>query len=115
MAIGAKLAAPDRPVLALAGDGGFMFTLPELATARDLGLPVVALVYNNSGYGEIREAMDHAGIPHLGTDASMHDLPAIARGFGIQATRCHSLQELEPALVAALAADGPTVIEYMDA
>jgi acetolactate synthase-1/2/3 large subunit len=115
MAIGAKLAAPERPVLALAGDGGFMFTVPELATARDLGLPVVALVYNNSGYGEIRDAMDHAGIDHLGTDASTYDLPAIARGFGVPAVSCQSLDELEPALTAALTADQPTVIEYVDA
>lgn len=114
MAIGAKLAAPDRPVLALAGDGGFMFTLQELATARDLGLPVVALVYNNAGYGEIRDAMDHAGIPHLGTDGATHDLPAIARGFGVHATRCHSLAELEPELIVALEAESPTVIEYVD-
>jgi acetolactate synthase-1/2/3 large subunit len=114
MAIGAKLAAPDRPVVALAGDGGFMFTLPELATARDLGLPVIALVYDNAGYGEIRDAMDHAGIPHLGTDGSTHDLPAIARGFGVEATRCHGLAELEPALIAALEAESTTVIEYLD-
>ena len=85
MAIGAKLAAPDRPVLALAGDGGFMFTIQELATLRDLGLPLVALVYNNGGYGEIRDAMDDGGIQHLGTDASLHDLIAVARGFGVGA------------------------------
>ena len=115
MAIGAKLAAPDRPVLAVAGDGGFMFTIQELATARDLGLPIIALVYNNGGYGEIRDAMDHVGIDHLGTDASTHDLVAIARGFGVEATRCGSLAELEDQLLAARHRDSPTVIEFMDA
>jgi acetolactate synthase-1/2/3 large subunit len=114
MAIGAKLAAPQRPVLALAGDGGFMFTVQELATARDLGLPVIALVYNNGGYGEIREAMDQARIDHLGTDASIHDLPAIARGFGVQASRSETLAELEQALTDALQSRQPTVIEYVD-
>ena len=57
MAIGAKLAAPERPVLALAGDGGVLFTIQELATARDLGLPLPLVVWNNDGYGEIRDSM----------------------------------------------------------
>ncbi len=114
MALGAKLAAPDRPVLALAGDGGFQFTIQELATARDLGLPVVVLVYDNRGYGEIRDAMDDAGVGHLGTDATTHDLPQIAAGFGVAAVRSRSLAELEQQLSVALAADGPTVIEYAE-
>ena len=114
MALGAKLAAPERPVLALAGDGGFQFTIQELATARDLGLPVVTLVYDNRGYGEIREAMDGAGVGHLGTDATTHDLPRIAAGFGVAAVRSASLPELEQQLADALEADGPTVIEYSE-
>jgi acetolactate synthase I/II/III large subunit len=113
MALGAKLAAPDRPVLALAGDGGFMFTVAELATARDLGLALVTLVYNNRGYGEIRDAMDHARIDHLGTDAGTHDLVAIARGFGVQASRSESLQDVERQLRAALDSESPAVIEYL--
>jgi thiamine pyrophosphate-dependent acetolactate synthase large subunit-like protein len=111
MAIGAKLAAPDRPVAALAGDGGVMFTVQELATARDLRLPLPIVVYDNSGYGEIRDAMDESRIPNLGTDITTHDLPAIARGFGVGGVRVRTAEELEPALVAALRADGPTVIE----
>ena len=112
MAIGAKLAAPDRPVLALAGDGGFQFTIQELATARDLGAAVVALVYDNRGYGEIRDAMDDAGIDHVGTEATTHDLVAIATGFGVAATRSSSLLELEEQLSAALASELPAVIEF---
>ena len=73
MAIGAKLAAPERPVLALAGDGGVLFTIQELATARDLGLPLPLVVWNNDGYGEIRDSMASIGIPPLGTDASAAD------------------------------------------
>ncbi|MGO9883451.1 MAG: 5-guanidino-2-oxopentanoate decarboxylase [Solirubrobacteraceae bacterium] len=115
MAIGAKLAAPERPVLALAGDGGFMFTIQELATLRDLGLPLVALVYNNRGYGEIRDAMDDGEIQHLGTDASLYDLTAVARGFGVSAVSSSSLEELELQLAAALRSDRPTVIEYVQA
>ena len=111
MALGAKLAAPRRPVLAIAGDGGFLFTVAELATARELGLAVPLLVYNNGGYGEIRDAMDAASVPHLGTDAPVHDIVALARGFGCAAARTSSLDDLEPLLGAALAAEGPTVIE----
>jgi acetolactate synthase-1/2/3 large subunit len=114
MALGAKLAAPERPVMALAGDGGFQFTIQELATARDLGLPVVTLVYDNRGYGEIRAAMDGAGVGHLGTDAATHDLLQIAAGFGVHAVRSDSLSDLEQQLTDALSADGPTVIEYVE-
>jgi thiamine pyrophosphate-dependent acetolactate synthase large subunit-like protein len=114
MAIGAKLAAPDRPVVALAGDGGFLFTLQELATARDLGLTLPVIVYNNEGYGEIRDAMDEADIPHTGTEFAIHDVPAIARGFGCDAVRATSAAELETALAEAFAASGPTVIELRE-
>lgn len=114
MAIGAKLAAPERPVAALAGDGGFMFTIQELATARDLRLALPIIVYDNSGYGEIRDAMDESDIPHLGTDVTTHDLPAIARGFGILGVRVTSAAELEGAIREALVADGPTVIELVE-
>ena len=114
MALGAKLAAPERPVLAMAGDGGFQFTIQELATARDLGLPVVTFVYDNRGYGEIRDAMDWAGVGHLGTDATTHDLLQIAAGFGVTAVRSGSLAELEQHLTDALGAAGPTVIEYAE-
>jgi acetolactate synthase-1/2/3 large subunit len=114
MAIGAKLAAPERPVLAIAGDGGFMFTVQELATARDLGLTLPVLVYNNRGYGEIREAMDHAGVEHLGTDGTAYDMPAIARGFGCAGVSVTTLDQLEDELAKALDASGPTVIELTE-
>jgi len=113
MALGAKLAAPSRPVLAIAGDGGLLFTVAELATARELGLAVPLLVYNNRGYGEIRDAMDAAAVAHLGTDAPVHDIVAVARGFGCAAARTSSLDEAESLLGEALAGDGPTVIELV--
>ena len=111
MAIGAKLAAPERPVVALAGDGGFLFTLQELATAHDLGLSLPVIVYNNEGYGEIRDAMDESEIPHTGTEFAIHDVPAIARGFGCDGVRVESADELRAVLAEALDAPGPTVIE----
>ena len=110
MAIGAKLAAPDRPVLAIAGDGGLMFTVQELATAASLGLTLPVLVYNNDGYGEIRDAMDHAGMGRLGTDAH-HDIAGIARAFGCAFAAITVPDQLAGALAAAFASDRPTVIE----
>ena len=110
MAIGAKLALPDRPVVAIAGDGGFMFSVQELATAVEQRLSLPILVYDNSGFGEIRDAMSHAGIDRLGTDGTVHDVVMIARGFGCLTARPETLDGLETALRNAFAADRPTVI-----
>ena len=67
-AIGATLACPDRRVLALSGDGGLMFTLPELASAAALGIPLPVVVFLNEGYGEIRNEMVEAGFAPVGVD-----------------------------------------------
>lgn len=111
MAIGAKLAAPERPVLAIAGDGGVLFTLQELATAVDQRLALPIIVWNNGGYGEIRDAMGHGGIEPIGTDATAFDFPAIARGFGCHGVAPASIELVEEAVRAALEADRPTLIE----
>lgn len=113
MAIGAKLAAPERPVACLVGDGGFLFTIQELATACDLGVPLPIVLWNNSGYGEIRDSMHQADIPPTGTDATAHDYIGIARGFGCAAKRAADLAELRWLVTEALTASGPTVIEVL--
>jgi acetolactate synthase-1/2/3 large subunit len=111
MAIGACLAAPGRPVLAIAGDGGVLFTLSELAAARDLGLSLPLVVWNNGGYGEIRDAMRESDVPMLGTDASAVDLPRVAEGFGCLGARAESLDHVQELVASALAAPVPTLIE----
>jgi acetolactate synthase-1/2/3 large subunit len=111
MAIGAKLAAPERPVLALAGDGGVLFTIAELAAARDERLAIPLVVWNNHGYGEIRDSMARVGIDPIGTDASAHDLVAIARGFGCHGVRADDPADVAAQVVEALTADRPTLIE----
>jgi acetolactate synthase-1/2/3 large subunit len=111
MAIGACLAAPERAVLAIAGDGGVLFTLPELAAARDLGLSLPLVVWNNAGYGEIRDAMRAADMSVLGTDASAVDLPRVAEGFGCIGARAESLDHVQELVSTALAAPVPTLIE----
>ncbi len=111
MAVGAALAAPDRPVAALVGDGGALFTIPELATAADAGLPIAVVLWQNHGYGEIRYWMDHVGVPQTGTDTTARDYLALAEGFGCHAVRAGALAELPDLLAAAFAADRPTVVE----
>jgi len=110
-AIGAKLAAPDRPVIALIGDGGLLFTVAELATAAELGLPLPVVVPNNRGYGEIRNQMAEAGIAPVGVDLRVPDLPRLGEAFGGAGVRVDGPAALRRALAEALERPGPTVIE----
>jgi acetolactate synthase-1/2/3 large subunit len=115
MAVGARLGRLRRgdgpaPVVAIAGDGGVLFTLPELATAVDIGGPLVLVVWDNGGYGEIRDSFDRAGAPRTGTETTAHDLVAIARGFGAVATRADDPAALADAVSAGLRSDAPTVV-----
>jgi len=111
MAVGAKLAAPSRPVVCLVGDGGVLFTLQELATAQELRLALPIIVWSNHGYGEIRDAMERVGIAPSATEAQAHDLVQIATGFGCRAERLTTLSGLGDRVRAALESPGPTLIE----
>ena len=110
-AIGAKLAAPERPVVALIGDGGLQFTLPELATAVEAATPIILVVWNNRGYGEIKSCMTEKGIPHVGVDLHTPDFVALAAGFGCEAVRPRGLDELTEALADARDRQVPTVVD----
>lgn len=110
-ALGAKLGAPGRPVVALMGDGGLQFTINELCTAVELGLPVPIVVWNNRGYGEIKRYMADRGIPQIGVDLYTPDFQLIARGYGAHAVSPHSRAAFAAALKEAHAADRPTLIE----
>jgi len=110
-AIGAKLAAPERPVIALVGDGGLLFTVAELAMAAELGIPLPVVVPNNGGYGEIRAQMRAEDIDPIGVDLRVPDLPALGRAFGGAGLRAGDPAALGPALREALERPGPTVIE----
>ncbi|MEX3964111.1 5-guanidino-2-oxopentanoate decarboxylase [Paraburkholderia sp. EG286B] len=114
-AIGAKLAAPDRPVVCLIGDGGLQFTLPELASAVEARVPVVVLLWNNYGYGEIRRYMTARDIVPVGVDIHTPDFLALARGFGCVAARVDTPDALAAELQQAVSRDIPTVIEVNEA
>ncbi|WP_136068137.1 5-guanidino-2-oxopentanoate decarboxylase [Modicisalibacter radicis] len=110
-ALGAALAVPERPVIALVGDGGLMFTLGELATARDAGVPLAVVIWNNDGYGEIRRYMDMHAVARLGVDLPAPDFATLAEAFGCHAARADTPVALGQALAASRAATRPTLIE----
>ena len=97
--------------MALAGDGGFLFTAPELGTAVELGLPIPIVLWNNDGLGQIRDDMIEKGIPEIGVSPRNPDYVKLAEAFGARATRPDGLAAFEAALGEAFAADGPTLIE----
>jgi acetolactate synthase-1/2/3 large subunit len=109
--IGASLAAPGTPVVVLAGDGGTMFTVQELATAVDLGLGLPVVVFNNGGFQEIREGMEHAGIPPFAVDVRSPDFPLLGKALGGEGTRVTGPSELAKEVLAALDRPVPTLIE----
>ena len=92
MAIGAAIADATKPVLAIIGDGGWLFTVAEMAAAIDEGVDIVVVLWDNRGYGQIRESFDDVHAPRMGVDVSSHDPSAIARGFGWNATDVNTIE-----------------------
>jgi len=110
-AIGAKISHPDRQVLAVLGDGGFMFSVNELATAVKYGLGVVFLVLNDQRYGAIKYLQEGIFGKYGEVDLANPDFPAMARAFGAEAVRAEGIEDLPRALDRALRHQGPTVLE----
>jgi len=110
-AIGAKIACPDRAVVALCGDAGFLFTVQELGTAAELGLPLPILLWNNDALGQIALGMRERGIPEIGVKQLNPDFQTLAQAYGIRSVRPDSLKGIETALREAFQAKGPTLIE----
>lgn len=113
-AMGAKRAAPERPVLALIGDGAAQFTFMELAAAVQERLPIVVLLWNNHGYREIRSGMESSGVATLGVDIAPPDFIAAARALGCAASRVAGIGQLPTALAEAVLRDIPTVLELRE-
>jgi acetolactate synthase-1/2/3 large subunit len=110
-ALGAKVANPDRPVVAIAGDGGFMFGVQELATAVQFNIGVVTLVFNNNAYGNVRRDQIKVFDGRVvASDLVNPDFVKLAESFGAGAARVTSPEALRPVLEKALADGGPYVI-----
>ena len=111
-ALGAKVAHPDRPVVAITGDGGVMFGVQELATAVQFNIGVVTLVFNNNAYGNVRrDQRERFGGRVVASDLVNPDFVKLAESFGVGAARVTSPDHFRPALEKALADGGPYLID----
>jgi acetolactate synthase-1/2/3 large subunit len=110
VAIGSALAAPDRQVIGLTGDGGLLFTVAELSVAADERLPMAIVVFDNGGYGEIRAEMLERGEKPLAVDAPPRDLVMLANALGARGLRVDSPEQLTSEIVQAKQHAGPTVL-----
>jgi len=113
--IGAAMAAPGTPVVALTGDGGFNMMLGELETARRAGLGLTIVVVNNAASGYVK-ALQHAmmGGRYQSADLSEMDYAAIARAMGVGSIRVEDPEQLGPALAQGMAErDRPTVLDVI--
>ena len=110
-ALGAKVAFPERQVVVVCGDGGFLFTGQELATAVQYGLNVVVLVFNDNGYGSIARLQREGFGETFAADLVNPDFVRLAEAFGAWAARASTPEGVEAALVAALHSNQPALIE----
>jgi acetolactate synthase-1/2/3 large subunit len=113
-AIGVKAAMPDKAVVSIIGDGGFMFGMPELASAAQHDIGLVTIVFNNSSFGNVRRDQQEKFDNHLiGADLDNPDFVKLAESFGVAGYRALSPEELKPALAKAIDDDKPAIIEVL--
>jgi acetolactate synthase-1/2/3 large subunit len=110
-ALGAKIAAGDRAVVALCGDGGFMYAPQELATAKQHGINLVVIVFDNGAFGASRWDQEHRyGNREIGTEFFNPDWDTLAAAFGIRSQGVDTPDALQTALREAVALDEPSLI-----
>jgi acetolactate synthase I/II/III large subunit len=111
-ALGVKVAHPDKPVVSVCGDGGFMFAVQELATAAQYNIGVVVVVFNNASFANVRRDQQQGFEGHvIGADLSNPDFMQLAAAFGVEGRRVNSPAALRPALEKAFASGQPWLIE----
>ncbi|HET7888951.1 MAG TPA: thiamine pyrophosphate-dependent enzyme [Bradyrhizobium sp.] len=111
-ALGAKIAHPTRPVVAITGDGGFMFGVQELSTAVQFKIGVVVLVFNNNSYGNVRrDQRERFDGRVVASDLVNPDFVKLAESFGVGAARVTSPDHFRTSLEKALADGGPYLID----
>jgi acetolactate synthase-1/2/3 large subunit len=110
-ALGAKVANPDKPVVAITGDGGFMFGVQELATAVQFNIGVVTLVFNNNAYGNVRrDQRERFDGRVVASDLVNPDFVKLAESFGVASARVTAPDQFKAAMEKALAHGGPYLI-----
>ncbi len=122
-ALGAKLAHPDRMVVALMGDGDYLMCLKELATAVQLNIPIICAVLNNYGHLSIRDLLINFLDRHFATEFTDEatgkpytpDYVTISKAFGAYSERVEKIEDIQPALERARKSGKPAVVEFMSA
>jgi acetolactate synthase-1/2/3 large subunit len=109
-AIAAQLVRPNRKVLTVSGDGGFLMNCQELETARRLKTPLVNVIWENQQYGSIVWKQDQKFGRHFGVDFTNPDFVTLAQAFGLPGFRCESVDDVAVNLGKALALDEPSVV-----
>jgi acetolactate synthase-1/2/3 large subunit len=109
-AIGAKLVYPERNVVAVSGDGGFLMNCQELETAVRLGTPIVNVIWENGEFGSIAWKQDKKFGRHFGVDFGNPDFVKLAESFGMPAWRCSNADEFSERLRHAMSLDLPSLI-----
>lgn len=110
-AIGAAISQSNARVVVLVGDGGFQFTLTELAVIAEQNLPIVVLLWNNNCFGQIHKGMVARNVQPVGTIYQTPDFLAIARAYGIAAHAPSTVNETAQTISEAMAANAPALIE----
>jgi pyruvate dehydrogenase (quinone) len=113
--IGAQAAFKDRQVISMSGDGGFTMMMGDFISLGQLGLPVKVIVLNNGTLGFVEMEMKASGFLDTGCDLKNPDFAAMANAIGIHGIRVEDPQQLEGALRAALAHDGPALVDVVSA
>jgi len=109
-AIAAKMVFPERRVLAICGDGGFLMNVQEMETAKRLGTNIVAMVWEDGGYGLISWKQDNQFNRHTNLSFSNPDFVKLAESFGWEGIRVENAVDLAPALDKAFRTDRPALI-----
>ena len=113
-AIGAMIGS-NSPVVSLIGDGGIQFTIAELICAAELELPLIVLLWNNQGYGEIRRYMEEGGLPLIGVNIKTPNFEPLAAGLGAGYRRITAKQQLLDALKEDIKGKQPIIYEVDEA
>ena len=110
-ALGVQAACPGRQVVSLSGDGGFTMLMGDLLSAKQLGLPIKVVVFNNGALGFIELEQKSSGFVDTGTELQNPDFAAMARAVGIHGVRVENPAQLDAALAEALAHPGPALVD----
>ena len=101
-------------MVALAGDGGLLYTVQEMATAADEGVSIIVVLWNNEALAEIRDGFVSRGITPIATSPGTPDYRGLAESFGWQTRRIADLAQLRSAVLEALGCAKPTLLELAE-